>query len=142
MSRTLSPTQIWAVIAYLQDQGGTVTVSATDLQAAEAAEPSGAVTAVSAAAPATGSTDPLEIMRGNQCFICHMLEGEGVELGPPFDGIGGRFSAEDIRRSILDPGAEASEGFEALLGAMPPNFGELMTAGQLEVVVQYLAAQE
>ena len=137
-ARVYSGAQIWALVAYLQDQGGTVTVTGADVGAAEAAD---------AAAPAAGggattaSLDPLEIMRANLCFGCHILDDEGIDLGPTFNGIGARISEERIRRSILDPMAESAEGYEHLLGSMPPNLADMLTARQLEIVVEFLVGQ-
>ena len=62
-------------------------------------------------------------------------------MGPAFDGMGARVDADYIRVSILDPGAGAAEGFETFLGAMPPIFGDQLTASQLEAVVQFLQSQ-
>ena len=141
MRRSLSDAQIWAIVAFLQDQGGEVTVTGADLaDAGGGAEPTAA--APSAAAPATASLDPVEIMRANTCLVCHQFKGEGAPMGPPFDGMGGRVDADYIRQSILDPSAGASEGFEAFIGVMPAIFGAQLTAAQLEAVVQFLASQQ
>ena len=43
--------------------------------------------------------------------------------------------------TILDPGAEAAEGFQDQLGTMTPTIADLLSARQLEVVVQFLAGQ-
>ena len=148
MRRSLSDAQIWAIVAYLQSLGGEVTVTGADInvggggtdQDQASSEPT---PAPSAAAPtATASTDPLEIMRANTCLVCHVLGGEGVPIGPGFDGIGARVEADYIRRSILDPAAEASAGYEAFAGLMPPIFGGQLTAAQLEIIVQFLASQQ
>lgn len=142
MSRTLSAEQIWAMIAYLQSLGGEVTVTAADIGEAGAAEPgdaAGAAPGAAGDAAGTTSQDPLEIMRANQCFVCHVLDGEGSPIGPAFDGIGARLDADAIRRSILDPEAELAEGYETLAGVMPATFGDQLTAAQLEAVVDYLA---
>jgi mono/diheme cytochrome c family protein len=139
MRRSLSDAQIWSIVAFLQDQGGEVTVTGADLSdeggGAELAAPA-------AAAPATASMDPLEIMRANTCLVCHQFNGEGAPMGPPFDGMGGRVDADYIRQSILDPSAGASAGFEAFIGVMPAIFGTQLTAAQLEAVVQFLASQQ
>ena len=135
--RVFSGAQIWALVAFLQDQGGDVTVTGADVASAAEAD----AAAPASTGPATASLDPLEIMRGNLCFGCHLLDGEGVELGPPFDGMGGRIDSERIRRAILDPGVEAAVGYEALLGSMPPNLPDMLTARQLEVLVEYLTRQ-
>jgi mono/diheme cytochrome c family protein len=134
--RSLSNAQIWALVAYLQSVGGEVTVTGADI-----AETDGGSSVASATPAATTSTDPLDVMRANACLGCHVFNGEGTEMGPPFDGIGARVDADYIRESILDPAAGVSEGFEAFAGAMPPIFSNQLTAGQLEALVQFLVSQ-
>lgn len=136
----LSENQVWALVAYLQSQGGSVTVSGADLQATGSEDTSPAPSGGGATA-ASSSMDPVELFRGNMCFACHKLGDEGAQVGPPFDGMGGRLSAEEIRTSILDPRASASEGYEPLIGVMPANFGQVFTAAQLEAIVQYLTSR-
>ncbi|CAN5881853.1 hypothetical protein BH23GEM9_BH23GEM9_26310 [soil metagenome] len=138
MSRTLSDVQIWALVAYLQSLGGTVTVTADDV--GDTAAPA-AGAAPGAAAPATASLEPLEILRGNQCVVCHVLDGEGGPIGPALDGVGARLSAEQIRHKILEPGSSVTPGFESFAGVMPATFGNQLTAAQLEAIVTYLAAR-
>jgi mono/diheme cytochrome c family protein len=138
MSRTLSATQIWALVAYLESLGGTVTVTGADIGAAEAAAP--AATAPATAAPAVTSLEPVEIMTGNQCLVCHALDGAGGAIGPALDGIGTRMSADAIRRKILEPGSSVAPGYEAFANLMPATFGTQLTAAQLEAVVAHLAA--
>ena len=136
MRRSLSNAQIWALVAYLQSVGGEVTVTGADIGAGDGGSSV-------AAAAATASTDPVEIMRANACLVCHLFNGEGevTQIGPPFDGIGARVDADYIRESILDPAAGTSEGFEEVVDAMPPIFGDQLTASQLEAVVQFLVSQ-
>lgn len=142
MRRTLSPLQIWALIAYLESLGGEVTVTHEDLVDAEAAsggpEPL-PTTPTGATAPTTAVLDPREILTANQCIACHVLEGEGGPIGPPFDGIGARIDEARIRRGILQPNADTAQGFEAMAGTMPATFGQQLTAGQLEAIVEFLA---
>lgn len=135
MRRTLSDAQIWAIVAYLQSLGGDVTVTAEDM-AVPAAETSDA-----GAAAAPAATNPIEIMDQYGCFACHKLGDQGQVVGPPFDGMGARLSRDQIRRGILAPGAEIAAGYEQFAGVMPPNFGERLTAAQLEVLVDYLGEQ-
>lgn len=147
MSRTLSPAQIWSVVAYLQSQGGEVTVEASDIETTASAgeEPAGPGTPAPAGAAvgiAGGSTDPMTVLREGTCLTCHTLGDEGGPIGPPFDGIGARRDPAHIRRSILQPAADTTDGFEAVAGTMPVSFGEQLTAAQLEAVVQFLASQE
>jgi mono/diheme cytochrome c family protein len=140
VSRTLSNAQVWALIAYLQSQGGEVTVTAADLQASGEDERA----AAGGAAPGAGgaTTDPAQLLEEMQCIACHRLGTAGQEVGPPFDDIGSRLSAEEIRTAILDPGASISPGYEQFAGVMPPNFGSRMTADQLEAMVAFLAARQ
>ncbi len=141
MSRTLSEAQIWSMIAYLQSQGGEVTVTAADLQTAAEAEPGAAAGAAGGAGP-SATTDPAALIQELQCIACHKLGAEGQEVGPSFDGIGARLSPDEIRQAILDPAASVSPGYEQFAGVMPPNFGTRLTAAQLEALVDFLAARK
>jgi len=145
MRRSLSNEQIWALVAYLQSVGGEVTVTGADIGAGTdpaPASPAPTTAAPAAATTTTASLDPVEIMRANTCFACHVLSGEGAPIGPAFDGMGARVDADYIRRSILEPAAEASAGYEAFAGLMPSIFGGQLTAAQLEIIVQFLASQQ
>ncbi len=137
VERTMNQQQIWALVAFLESQGGEVTVTGADIQTEEPGS-DGAVAGGAAAGPAIAASDPDEIVN-QSCTICHILGGLGVELGPALDGIGGRLSAEEIRTAILDPGAAVPEGFEDFLGLMPASFGDQLTANQLESVITYLS---
>ena len=142
LRRTLSEPEIWALVAFLQSQGGPVTVTAADIPRAEVsaagAQAIGDGGGLAAAHPAV--TDPMELLRTNACFACHQLGEEGVALGPTFDMVGAR-DAEYIRRSILLPNADTAAGFEAVAGTMPANFGDQLTAAQLETIVRFLSSQ-
>jgi mono/diheme cytochrome c family protein len=133
--RTLTQPQIWAIVAYLESLGGEVTVTADDIPDEDPAEDPAAEPAEE---PDVAVTDPEEILR-RECLICHVMAGEGTDLGPPFDDLGARRTAEEIRIGILDPPAIVSEGYEDLVGAMPANFGDRLTATQLEALVRYLS---
>src|SRR5256885_15427615 len=76
MGRILSPQQIWALVAFLESNGGTVDVSASDIPAANAAPAalgSGAPGAATTPGIAGGSTDPMTIIRGAGCTGCHKI---------------------------------------------------------------------
>ncbi len=138
--RTLSEVQIWALIAYLQSLGGEVTVTGEDLATAQSGAEEEATDA-GAGAMIVATTDPLELLREMQCLACHMLGDEGAQVGPPLDGVGSRRTADELRESILDPNAALAEGYEQFGGMMPTNFGQRLTAEQLEVIVSYLGSQ-
>lgn len=73
---------------------------------------------------------------------CHKLGSEGGAVGPEFNGLGGRADKDYIRESIVDPNAKIAKGFEQFKGMMPPNFGEQLSAKQLEILVNFLASQK
>lgn len=143
MSRTLSDAQIWSLVAYLQSQGGVVTVTAADIAptgdgGGEAAEGPGDDS--SASTPTAGAT-PEEMIQVLGCLACHTLGGEGGALGPSLDGMVS-LQPDYIRRGILEPAADTAQGFESFAGTMPLNFGDRLTAAQLESLVHYLSQQE
>jgi mono/diheme cytochrome c family protein len=139
MTRTLSPQQIWAVIAYLESQGGTITVSASDIPA----ETAGSRPA-SGGGPgiAGGSTDPTAIVHAAGCIGCHKIGAEGAVVGPDLSHVGGRLNAAGIREAILQPDAKVTKGFERFAGIMPKTFGDQLSANQLEALIRFLAARK
>jgi len=145
LSRTLSPQQIWALIAFLESQGGTVDVTGSDIPAAVAAvSGAGSGTAGTAATAriANGSTEAMEIVRGAGCLGCHKVGTEGGAIGPDLNHVGGRLSSALIRESILAPDAKVARGYEKFKGIMPKTFGDQLSAAQLESLVQFLASHK
>lgn len=140
-ARTMKPAEIWALVAYLESLGGTVTVTAADLPS-ESHEEESHESGSSGGGFAGGSTDAVTILRDGGCFGCHQLGEEGASLGPNFDHVGGRQSAAQIRQSILDPDAKVAAGYENFKGMMPKGLGDQMTATQLEALVQFLAGRK
>jgi mono/diheme cytochrome c family protein len=145
MRRNLSEQQVWATVAYLQRQGGEVTVTADDFGSSTGASELGAETGSPAAGslpPIAGDpADPKALLRSAGCVACHVLDGEGGPVGPPFDGIGAQRDADYLRRSILYPNADTAQGYETFAGTMPVTFGEQFTAAQLEAIVSFLAGR-
>ncbi|HEX9729925.1 MAG TPA: c-type cytochrome [Gemmatimonadales bacterium] len=137
MRRQLPIDQVWAVVAYLQSQGGEITVTGSDIPEAEAA-----AAAPAAAAPARSATsDPRQLLTENACLGCHVIDGAGPPIGPSFDGMGTRIGADRIRRGIIDPDADVADGFGQFAGMMPKTFGDQLSAAQLEIMVQFLAGR-
>jgi mono/diheme cytochrome c family protein len=135
MRRQLPEDQLWAVLAYLQSQGGEVTVTAEDVESAGSSASAAAVPARS------GTTDPRQLLTENACLGCHAIDGQGPPIGPSFDGIGGRINADRIRRGILNPNADTAQGFAQFAGTMPQTFGQQLSAAQLEALVTFLAGR-
>ena len=141
MTKQLSPEQVWSVIAFLESQGGTVDVSASDIPTPSTASPGGG-SAGGGAAFAGGSTDPKTIIQAAGCLACHKLDGQGQVIAPDLTHVGSRRDAASIRKKILDPASSVTKGYEKLAGIMPKSFGTMMNAAQLEALVQYLAAHK
>jgi mono/diheme cytochrome c family protein len=139
MSKQLSADQLWTVVAYLQSQGGEVTVSGADIKAASG---SAAAPVPAVGASFTTTTDPVQLYNEKGCVGCHQLDGKGGQVGPPFDHIGKARTAEYIRRSILMPNADTAKGYEKFAGTMPTTFGQQLSAAQLEALVGYLARRK
>ena len=150
MTRQLSPEQIWSVIAFLESQGGTVDVTGDDVAKAKQLTPgagpgsSGGSGLTPGASPglAGGSTDPKAIIQAAGCLACHKLDGQGQVIAPDLTHVGARRDAESIRKKILDPASSIAKGYEKLAGIMPKTFGTMMSAAQLEALVQYLAGHK
>jgi len=141
MTRTLSPQQIWAVIAYLESQGGAITVTASDIPA-ESKPTSGGSPGNGATGIAGGSSDPMAIVHAAGCIGCHKIGSEGAAVGPDLTHVGARLTAAGIREAILLPDAKVTKGFEKFAGIMPKTFGDQLTANQLEALIRFLAAHK
>jgi len=147
MTKQLSPAQVWSVIAFLESQGGTVDVTASDIPStattsATSTTATGGAGAAGGAAFAGGSTDPKAIIQAAGCLACHKLEGQGQVIAPDLTHVGSRRDAESIRKKILDPASSIAKGYEKLAGIMPKAFGTMMNAAQLEALVQFLAGHK
>jgi mono/diheme cytochrome c family protein len=140
MTKQLSPEQVWAVIAFLESQGGTVDVTGDDIAKSKPATPGGS--SAGGGSLAGGSTDPKAVIQAAGCLACHKLDGQGQVIAPDLTHVGSRRTAESIRRKILDPTSSIAKGYEKLAGIMPKTFGTMMNAAQLEALVQYLAAHK
>jgi len=147
VTKLIPPDQVWAVIAFLESQGGTVDVTGADIQKAAPAGGGGAAAAGGGGGGggggfAHGSSDPKAIIKEAGCVNCHMLDGQGGALAPDLTHVGSRRDAQSIRQKIVDPGSSITKGFENLAGVMPKNFATIMSPAQLDALVQYLAGHK
>lgn len=149
VDRTLGQAQVWALVAFLQSQGGEVTVTAEQVAAAggEGAGGAGADTGATGGtgaaggAAVSGTTDPRQLARDLGCIACHQLDGEGGAVGPPFAEMRGK-DEEYLRRGILEPNADTAQGYGQFAGTMPPNFGDRLTVSQLQSLLDFLTREE
>jgi len=141
MTKQLSPAQIWALIAFLESQGGTVDVTASDIPQESQPTP-GASPGNPGGSFAGGSTDPMALVTAAGCLGCHKLNGTGGVIAPDLTHVGARRTADSIRRKLLDPASSIATGYEKMAGIMPKTFGTMMSAAQLEALVQFLASHK
>ena len=146
MTKQLSPAQIWSVIAFLESQGGTVDVTASDIPTTSTTSTTSTTAGGGGAGGsggfAGGSVDPKAIIAAAGCLACHKLDGQGQTIAPDLTHVGARRDAESIRKKILDPMSSIAKGYEKLAGIMPKTFGTMMNAAQLEALAQFLAAHK
>lgn len=153
VGRTLGEPQVWALVAFLESQGGEVTVTAAEIAeasggaAAGEGAPAGAAGATGADGEAAGggpagAADGADAERGRAlveaygCLACHQLGGEGGPVGPAFEAMRG--DRAELRRAVLAPEADTAPGFEAFAGTMPVDFGQRMTAAELEALLDFM----
>jgi mono/diheme cytochrome c family protein len=141
MTKQLSPAQIWALIAFLEAQGGTVDVTASDIPPESQPTP-GASPGNPGGSFAGGSTDPMALITAAGCLGCHKLNGTGGVIAPDLTHVGARRTADSIRRKLLDPASSIAKGYEKMAGIMPKTFGTMLSAAQLEALVQFLASHK
>ena len=129
----LAPTELKALIAYLQSLGGEVTVEITAADVAAAAlkkeKPTAAV-----------DTHPgRDLVTKHGCIACHDVNGTIRLVGPPLTNVRERLSAAEIRQSIMDPDSVIAEGFPP--GLMLKDFAQTVPTEELDQIVSYLSGE-
>jgi cytochrome c oxidase subunit II len=73
------------------------------------------------------------------CATCHTLADAGAkgQGGPDLDKVLKGKDAAFIKESILTPDKEIAPGYQP--GVMPPNFGDTLSAEQVDALVKYLS---
>ena len=80
------------------------------------------------------------------CATCHAIDSEPFavgQVGPNLSHIGSKDDAAFIRESIVNPNAVIADDCPAGAcppGVMPQNFGDTLTAEQLDDLVEYLVS--
>jgi cytochrome c oxidase subunit II len=72
------------------------------------------------------------------CGACHTLRAAGTNAatGPDLDEVLRGQTAEQVRESIVNPGARITEGFSQ--GLMPANYGRVYSDEEVDALVDYL----
>lgn len=133
----LSEPEILAVIAYLQDLNGveiTIEIPGDAPQSAQIEEPPNSTVSSAKSRPRYQSAD--EIIAALDCGACHTLGVFQSQIGPDLSQIGGLRNKEHLRKSILYPNADITEGYVPM---MPPAYGDQLYASELELLVDYMS---
>ena len=153
-SKALDPAAMIAMVAYMQDQGGTVTVSLADrdgmldrLARFGCGSGDGGGALVAAAKP-VGT--PAETFQAFGCSGCHAIDRDRqpTDIGPSLQGAGSRMSKAYLYEALLEPDATLPEGdtpyppglMKATLDAN--GFYDRMTPGDYKALVEWLAHPE
>jgi len=135
----LNRSELWALTAFLQSQGGTVDVTLADIPATAGASASGGG---AAAAEVKIPGDPKlgeQVFQGKgTCIACHKAGKIGASpVGPDLSQIAKIQTPDYIMKKILDPRAMGTvAGFPP--GVMPPDLGTRLTAKEYVDLVSFL----
>jgi len=131
----LTEIEINAVIAYLQSKDGNdITVP---LPSADAA-PAAANSSGDGSEPPAIAASAEEALNKYGCTACHAILDSEADTGPNLTKVGPTLSEEFIRKSIVYPNADITEGYEADI--MPEDFAEQMNVKELEMMVKFIRA--
>lgn len=125
----LSSIAIDAIIAYLQDKDGNPVTVPLPVEAGDSE------VEVEPAVPAPAQS-PEAVLAKFGCVACHSVLESVATLGPNLKDIANRQEADQIRDSIVDPGAVVGEGYLVVMPEFPN-----MTIAELEMIVEFLAMQ-
>ncbi len=135
----LNRSEIWAVVAFLESLGGTVTVKLDDIpKTAGVPAGGGAAPAVELKLPGDPKAGQAIFMGKGGCIACHKAGPIGASpVGPELTQIARIQTPEYIMAKILDPASMGTvAGYPA--GLMPRTFGQTLTAKEYLDVVSFL----
>jgi len=135
----LNRSEVWAVTAFLESLGGTVTVKLDDIpKTAGAATAGGAAPAAELKLPGDPTAGQAIFAGKGLCIACHKAGPIGASpVGPDLTQIGKIQTPDYIMAKILDPASMGTvAGYPP--GVMPRTFGQTLTAKEYLDVVSFL----
>ena len=135
----LSDIEIDAVIAFMQAKDGNEVTVALPTDMPETTSPVQEQPATAAPAPVIADSAEAALAK-YACTACHSVAGSQSPVGPDLNQVGDRLDVAQIRESIIEPNAVVAEGF--FPGMMPADFANKMTVSELQLIVDFLAAQK
>jgi cytochrome c2 len=133
----LNRSELWAAVAYLESQGGSVTVKLEDIPATAGAQAAGGA-APTVELPGDPKAGQAVFQGKGTCIACHKAGSLGASpIGPDLSNIGASQTLEYVMGKILDPKSKGVvSGFPA--GVMPPTFGQVLNAKEYLDLVAFL----
>ena len=135
----LNRSELWAVAAFLESQGGTVAVKLDDIpKTAGAQAAGGSGQAAEIRLPGDAKAGQAVFMGKGGCIACHKAGGIGASpVGPDLSQLARIQTPEYIMGKILNPAALGTvAGYPP--GVMPPTFGQTLTAREYLDLVAFL----
>ena len=136
----LNRSEVWALTAFLESLGGTVTVKLDDVPKTAGASAAGGGPAAAAELklPGDPAAGQAVFMGKGACIACHKAGSVGASpIGPDLSQIAKIQTPDYIMAKILDPASMGTvAGFPA--GLMPKDFGQRLTAKEYLDVVSFL----
>jgi mono/diheme cytochrome c family protein len=135
----LNRSELWAVAAFLQSQGGSVDMKLDDIpKTAGAQAAGGSAQAAEIRLPGDAKAGQAVFMGKGGCIACHKAGAIGASpVGPELTQIARIQTPEYIMGKILNPAALGTvAGYPP--GVMPPTFGQTLTAREYLDLVAFL----
>jgi mono/diheme cytochrome c family protein len=136
----LNRSEVWALIAFLESQGGTVDVTLNDVPPTVGAASAGGGGGAAAEVKIPGDPKAGEAVFAGKgtCIACHKAGKVGASpVGPDLSQIAKIQTPDYIMKKILDPkGSGTVAGFPP--GVMPQTFGQTLTSKEYVDLVSFL----
>ena len=138
----LNRSELWALTAFLESQGGTVAVTLNDIPATVGAGGSGGGAPAEVKIPGDATAGKAVYTGKGGCLACHKAKDiPGTPVGPDLSQLAKIQTPDYIMRKILDPkGMGTVSGFPP--GVMPQTFGQTLTAKEYTDLVAFLLTLE
>jgi mono/diheme cytochrome c family protein len=134
----LNRSEVWALTAFLESLGGTVTVKLDDIPKTAGAAASGGASAAELKLPGDPKAGQAIFMGKAACIACHKAGSIGASpLGPDLSQIAKIQTRQYIMSKIIDPASMGTvAGFPP--GLMPKDLGQRLTAKEYLDVVSFV----
>ena len=134
----LNRSEVWALTAFLQSQGGTVDVVLNDIPATVGAVAGGGAAPAEFKVPGDPNAGKAVFSGKGGCLACHKAKDiPGTPVGPDLTQLAKIQTPDYIMKKILDPkGMGTVAGFPP--GVMPQTFGQTLTSKEYMDLVAFL----